>query len=95
MVNRNIWYPWYHITSYWGFFVVNDGAQIIYCHPQMMCYIVCHSNLVYVYVNYVSHGKNKGPMSYNKEHGASNLKKHISHEHVEEGKRWDLLVQKD
>jgi hypothetical protein len=39
-----------------------------------MCYIVCHSNLVYVYVNYISHGKNKGPMSYNKDHGPSYLR---------------------
>jgi hypothetical protein len=52
-----------------------------------MSYIVCHSNLVYVYVNYISHGKNKGPMNYNKYHGAFYLKKHVSHEHVEEGKK--------
>jgi hypothetical protein len=86
MDNRNIWYPWYCTTGYWGFFVVNDGAQIIYCHPQIMCYIVCHSNLVYVYVNYISRGKNKGPMSYNKDLGASYLRKHISHEHVEKAR---------
>jgi hypothetical protein len=60
-----------------------------------MSYIVCHSNLVYVYVNYISHGKNKGPMNYNKYHGAFYLKKHVFHEHVKEGKRWDLLAQKN
>ncbi len=41
------------------------------------------------------HGKNMGPMIYNKDHGSSYLKKHIFHEHVEEGKEWDLLAQKD
>jgi len=57
--------------------------------------VILFATPIYVYVNYVSHGKNKGPINYNKDHGASNLKKHISHEHVEKGKRWDLLVQKD
>jgi hypothetical protein len=31
-------------------------------------------------------------MSYNKDHGTFSLKKHVSHEHVKEGRRWDLLL---
>jgi hypothetical protein len=35
-------------------------------------------------------------MKYYKDHGTSTLEKYVSHEHVEEGKRCDLLsVQKD
>jgi hypothetical protein len=44
-----------------------------------------------VNVNNVSHGKNKGLMSHNIDHGTFSLKKHVSHEHVKEGRRWDLL----
>ncbi len=78
-----------------GFFVVNDGAQINSCNlMQIMWCIVCHSNPIDASANNVSHGKIKGLMNYNKNHRTSSLKKHVSHEHVEEGKRWDLLVQK-
>jgi hypothetical protein len=35
----------------------------------------------------VSHGKNKGFLSYNKDHGTTYLKKHVFHEYVEEYKR--------
>jgi len=31
-----MWYPWHHIASYWGFFVLNDGAKINSYNPQIM-----------------------------------------------------------
>jgi hypothetical protein len=34
-----------------------------------------------VNVHNVSHGKNKGLMSYNKDHGTFSLKKYVFHEH--------------
>jgi hypothetical protein len=36
--NGTFFYPWYRTTSYGGFLVVNDGAQTISCHLQIMCY---------------------------------------------------------
>jgi len=60
-----------------------------------MQYIVCHYNPIDVSAINVSHGKIKGFLSYNKDHGTSFLKKYVSHEHVEKCKRWDLfLVQR-
>jgi hypothetical protein len=52
----------------------------------MQC-IVYHYNPIDVNVINVSHGKNKGLLSYNKDHGTSNLKKHVFYEHVEKCKR--------
>jgi hypothetical protein len=41
-------------------------------------------------------GKIRAYMKYNKDHGTSTLKKYVFHEHVEEGKKCNLLlVQKD
>jgi hypothetical protein len=56
----------------------------------MWC-IVCHYIPIDVNVINVSHGKNKDLMSYNKDHGTFSLKKHVSYEHLKEGRRWDLL----
>jgi hypothetical protein len=33
-------------------------------------------------------------MKYNKDYGTSTLKKYVCHEHVEEGKKCDLLLLK-
>ncbi len=77
------------------FFVVNDGAQIDSCNlVQIMWCIVYHSNPIDGNVSNVSHGKIKGLMNYNKNHRTSSLKKHVFHEHVEDGNRWDLSMQK-
>jgi hypothetical protein len=95
MANQSMWYPWHYTTSYWGFFVVNDGVKINSCNPQIMRCILCHYNPIDVNAINVSHGKNKGLLNYNKNHGTSFLEKHVFHEHVEECSRWDLfLVQK-
>jgi hypothetical protein len=78
-----------------GFFIVNDGAKINSCNPQIMRCIVCHCYPIDVNAINVSHEKNKCLLNYNKDHGTSSLKKLVFHEHVEECKRWDLfLVQK-
>lgn len=77
-----------------GVFLGNDSAQINSCNLQIMQCIVYHSNPIDDNANNVFHGKNKGLMSYNKYHKMYSLKKHVSHEHVEEAKRWDLLHKK-
>jgi len=59
----------------------------------MRC-IVYHSNPIDVNANIVSHGKNKGLMRYNKNHGTSSLKNHVFHEDAEKGKRQDFLFEK-
>jgi hypothetical protein len=77
-----------------GVFLSNDSAQINFCNLQIMQCIVYHSNPIDGNANNVFHAKNKGLMSYIKNHKTYCLKKHVSHEHVEEGKRWDLLRKK-
>jgi hypothetical protein len=36
MANWKFWYPFHHVSSYWGLFVVNDGEKINSCNPQTM-----------------------------------------------------------
>lgn len=61
--NQSIWYPWHCLTSYLGFSIVNDGAQVNSCNPQVIWCIFCHCNPVDVNV---SHGKNNGLVSISK-----------------------------
>jgi hypothetical protein len=61
------------------FFIVNDGINFNSYDSQIIQCIVCHCNLIDVNVKNVCHGKNKGLVSYNKDHGIFVLNKtHIS-----------------
>jgi hypothetical protein len=51
-----------------GVFVVNGGAQINSCIPQIMLCIVYHYNPINVNAMNVSHGKDKGLVNHNKNH---------------------------
>jgi hypothetical protein len=39
-----------------------------------------------------AHGKHKGLMNYNKNHGTSALKKHVCHEHPNMYKKWVIFI---
>jgi hypothetical protein len=60
------------------FFVVNDGAFINFCNPQVMKCVLCHSAVMNVDTCNLAHWKNvKGLVSYNKNHNITYLKKHV------------------
>jgi len=61
LVNRSIWYPFYSVSNYCAFFVVNDSAKINSINLQVIRSIICHPILV----NVDSNGKNKGLVNYN------------------------------
>jgi hypothetical protein len=43
-------------------------------------------------LKFLSKGKRKGLLNYNKEHNTSSLKEHISNEHPKVYRRWGLIL---
>jgi hypothetical protein len=61
LVNWSMWYPFYNVSNYWAFVVINDSAKINSINLQVMRCILCHPTPV----NVDSNRKNKGLVSYN------------------------------
>jgi len=89
VANRNLWSPSHQTSTYWAFFMVNDGATMNICNPQMMHCFVCHPTQLELLD---AQGKHKGLVSYNKNHDISVLKKHACHEHLVLYKKWGLFL---
>jgi hypothetical protein len=88
VANKKLWFPSHRTSTYWAFFVVNDGAIVNICNPHMMhCFLCDPTQLELLDVK----GKHKGLVSYNKNHGTSTLKKHACHEHPNLYKKWSLF----
>lgn len=42
VANINLWSPSHQTSTYWTFFVVNDGVEVNICNPYMMRCFLCH-----------------------------------------------------
>jgi hypothetical protein len=89
VANKKLWSPSHRTSTYWVFFVMNDGAIVNICNPQMMHCFLCHPTQLELLD---AEGKHKGLVSYNKNHGTSILKKHACHEHPNLYKKWSLFL---
>jgi hypothetical protein len=54
--------------------VVNDGALVDFYNLQMMDYVLCHFIPLEHHLKNLTYGKNKGHVSYIKEHNINVLK---------------------
>jgi hypothetical protein len=88
LINQSMWYPFYNVSNYWAFVVLNDSAKINSINLQVMRCILCHPTPV----NVDSNRNNKGLVSYNTRHGTSALKKHVTDKHVKKYRRWGLFM---
>jgi len=78
----------YQSLTYWTYFVVNNDTTVNICNPQMMQCFICHP----IHLEHIdTWGKHKRLLSYNKNHGASALKNHDCHEHLDLYKKWELF----
>ncbi len=69
--------------------MVNNNVAMNICNLRMMQCIVCHLTQL---EPIDAHGKHKGLMNYNKNHGTSALKKHVCHEHPNMYKKWVIFI---
>jgi len=61
LINWSMWYPFYNVSNYWAFVIVNDSAKINSINLQVMRCIICHPTPM----NVDSNVNNKRLMSYN------------------------------
>ncbi len=85
--NQATWAPHHHNTSFWVFFVPNNGGATTSCNPQQLWCIICHSKQTNVHALSGNTIPIKRFIAYNKENGTFTLSKHVACDHAEEFKR--------
>ncbi len=69
-------------TPYWAFFVIDDCSKVNLKVVQLVQCILCHfgGNIL----NHSSSSGRLGIISYDKGHGTTSMKKHVSVHHLQE-----------
>ncbi len=58
--NQNLWYHFYHILDYWGYFIIYGYVAINFYNPQMFKCVVCHHIVLEFDAWNLSQGKKEG-----------------------------------